>query len=124
MDICPGKIDHSQSLPPLKLRETLPCLFIIYHEQNHYSAVVVYADPPMGIQAMVYNLQSFLDERCKGFFSLICLCDAIDLFCDGSAVHGYLAFGIGSSSSSSKSMMGQGELCQCKIRLDSTLSQR
>jgi hypothetical protein len=58
------------------------------------SSVVVYADPPMGIQAMVYNLQSFLDERCKRFFSLICFCEAINLFCDGFAVHGVIAFGI------------------------------
>jgi hypothetical protein len=82
-------------LPPLKLRETLPCLFILfYNEQNNYliivQAVVVCADLPMGIQAMVYNLQSFLDERCKGFFGFICLCEAINLLCDGFAVHGHI----------------------------------
>ena len=82
----PNETDHSQSLPPLKLRETLPCLFLFY--LMGLFGVVVYGDPPMGIQAMVYNLQSFLDERCKRFFSFICLCKAINLFCDGFVVHG------------------------------------
>jgi hypothetical protein len=42
---------------------------------------------PMGIQALVYNLESFLDERCKWFFRWIYLGEAINLFCDGFAVH-------------------------------------